>query len=115
MDCLQPQMQREVAILEDGANPNGEWLTAAVAFVEAGTSGFAAQATNLGWLLPRLAMRAYRTVGPKLGLNIFKGFRLIVKSVVEKCGLGHNLPRFVEAIYIMGLGMSSETSPINIP
>ena len=46
LDRLKPQMQREVAVLEDGADPHGEGLPAGVALAEARTAALAGQAAD---------------------------------------------------------------------
>ena len=46
LDGLKPQVQREVAVLEDRADPHGEGLTAGVALAQARTAGLAGQAAD---------------------------------------------------------------------
>ena len=62
MDDLQPQMQRQVAILENRTHANRKRLAAGVALVQARTRRLAVQAANAR----RLAtMRTDRAIRPK--------------------------------------------------
>ena len=113
MDRLKPQAKREVAILENGVDPDGEWLAARVALAEARTGGFAVQSADL--VAGSLAMGAHRTGGPKPRLDVGEGGFLAMKLGGGKDRISHDGPRFHRQSYMLPMGMSSETSPINIP
>jgi hypothetical protein len=86
VDDLEPQPQRQVARLEQGANPHGEWLPAAVALVKAGTGAFASE---LAYALPLPAMVADRAIGPQPGFDIGESGFFIVEVRLRENGLGH--------------------------
>jgi hypothetical protein len=73
VDHLQPQVQAEVAILENGAHTHREGLFAGVTFVEAGTGRFAAQLADP---LSAAAMVAYRAIRPQSRLHESESCRL---------------------------------------
>jgi hypothetical protein len=69
LDCLQPQMQREMAVLENAADSHGEGLTAGIAFAESGAAALAVQSANpLAIHVP--AMGANRPFRPQVSLDI---------------------------------------------
>ena len=72
VDSLKPQAKRQVAIFKDGAHTHGEGLTARVALPQARPGGLAVQPTDLAGVNVA-AMRAHRSIRPKLGLNPFNG------------------------------------------
>jgi hypothetical protein len=88
MDGLQPQPQRQMAILENGADPHGERLPAGVAFAQARPGGLASEAAD-ALLINVAAMRANRTIRPKLAFDIFERGVLAVEAVIGKNGVGH--------------------------
>jgi hypothetical protein len=81
LDGLQPQVQREVAILEDRADANREGLTAGVALAKARTAGLAGQAAD-PLAIAVSAMRANRAIWPQMGLDVLKRRFLIVKMTL---------------------------------
>jgi hypothetical protein len=86
MDDLQPQMQRQVAILKNRPHADCEGLLAGVALVQARTRRLAVQAANA----PRLAaVRANGAVRPQARLDVSEGCGLILKMRGRKYGLGH--------------------------
>ena len=94
VDRLQPQAKRQVAILENGADPDRKRLAAGVALAKARAARFAGQTTNL--VASGLAMRADGAVRPKPGFDVLKSGIFAVKMGGGKDGLSHDLPRFVE-------------------
>lgn len=89
MDRLQPETKRKMAILENGADLDGEGLAAAVALAEARTGGLAIQAANL--VANRPAMRADGTVGPEPGFDVLEGGSLGMEVIGGKDRIGHLL------------------------
>ena len=76
MHGLQPQTQRDVAGLENGADRHAEWLAALVALVDANPGGLAlefADAVNAA------TMWAHRPFWPNPGLKIGIGGFFVVK------------------------------------
>jgi hypothetical protein len=87
VDGLQPQAERQVAILENRTNAHRKLLTAGVALAQARTGALAVQPANL--VARGLAMRAHRSVRPKLAFDVLESGFLVVKSDVGQNGLGH--------------------------
>ncbi len=114
MDGLEPQPKRQMAVLKDRAHPHGEGLAALVALAQARTSGLALKAADLG-RIGVTAMGANRTIRPKVRFDVLESSVFAVETVSGKYRVRHGLPRFVEANLRLCLGMSSETSPKNIP
>jgi hypothetical protein len=102
MDRLQPKAQRQVAILENGANSNRKLLAAAVALAKARTRGFTRQTPNL--VARGLAMWAYRAIRPKPGFHVLESGLLAMEMGGGKNRFSHDLPRFVEANLTIGDG-----------
>jgi len=71
MDCKQPFVERDVAVLEDGIHGHGELLPALRALVDAGANVLALLACLRRELvdLRAIAVRAYGAIGPPLGLK----------------------------------------------
>ena len=88
VDGLQPQMQREMAVLEDRADPHREGLAAGVALPQARTAGLARQAAD-PLFIAIAAMRANRAFGPKVGLDVGESGFLVVEMGGGQNGLGH--------------------------
>jgi hypothetical protein len=86
LDRLKPQMQREMAVLEDAADPHGEGLAAGVALSQAGTAALAGQAAD-ALFIAIAAMGANRAFRPQVSLDIGKSGFLIVKWGADKTGL----------------------------
>src|SRR4051812_20175613 len=75
MDRLKPEPQRQMAILENRANPNREWLAAGIALAETGARGFALKPPDLAGI-GIAAMRASQAIGPKLGFDVIESVLL---------------------------------------
>lgn len=80
---MQPDSKRDMAILEDGADFNGEWLFAGVALVSADTGAFPAQLVHA---MSFAAFRADGTVRPNAGFNPSIGSFLVMKMIAGKNG-----------------------------
>lgn len=78
LDRLQPQMEREVAILENAADPYRKGLPASVALAQARTAALASQATD-GLFVAIAAMGANRAFRPKVPLDIGKSGLFVVE------------------------------------
>lgn len=76
MHGLKPEMQTNMAGLEDGAHADGEGLAAGIAFVKAGTGGLALQTADANGFF---AVRADRAFRPKPGFHVLERFVLIVE------------------------------------
>ena len=97
VDDLQPQVQREVAVLKDRAYADGEFLAARVALAQPvarqplgvllGGLGAGVQRTDL--LSRRLAMRAHRASRPKRRLDVGKGCIFVVEVGFKKDRASH--------------------------
>ena len=74
---LKPDMQLDVAGLEDGPDLHGEWLATAIALVGAYAGALAFQLAYA--VLAGAAMRADRTIGPNASLDKLIGCLFIVK------------------------------------
>jgi hypothetical protein len=88
MDDLQPQMQGQMGGFEDAPNAHGEGLLALIAFAQAGASGRAVQASDLG-LIAVATERADGAFGPKCGLDIRESSVFILEVFGGQNGLGH--------------------------
>jgi hypothetical protein len=88
LDRLQPQVQREMAILEYAADPHRERLAAGVTLSQARTASFSRQAAD-SLVFAIAAMGADRTVGPQMGFDIRKSGFFIVKMRGGQNWLGH--------------------------
>jgi hypothetical protein len=77
VDCLEPDMQRNVARLEDGSDLNGKGLPTSVALVIADTGALAVQRPRA---INNPAMRAYATIRPDLCLDVGAGGALIAET-----------------------------------
>lgn len=75
-DSLQPEMQLDVAGLEDGSNLDGKGLPAGIAFVGAYAGALALQ---LAAAFHGAAVRADTPVGPYAGLDKLVGRFFVVK------------------------------------
>ena len=89
MNGLKPQAKRQVAVLKDAAHPHRERLAAGVALAQARARGLAGQSPDL--VARRLAMRANRTLRPKVGFDVFEGGFLVVEPGGGKNGIGHGI------------------------
>jgi len=89
LNGLQPRVQREMAVLENRADPHGKGLAAGVALAEAGTAALAGQAAN-GLLINVSAMRANRAFRPKVGFDEGKSGFLVVEMRGGQNGMGHD-------------------------
>ena len=89
LDGLQPKPQREMAVLEDRADPHREGLTAGVALAQAGARGLAVQPADL--VARGLAMRADRAVRPKLLFDVLKSRFFVVEPQIGKDRFRHGL------------------------
>ncbi len=78
LDRLQPQMQREVAVLEDRADAHREGLPAGVALPQARTAGFAGQAAD-SLVVAIAAMGTNRAFRPQVGFDIGESGLLVVE------------------------------------
>src|SRR5260370_23144502 len=112
MDGRKTKRQGEMAVLEYGADPQGKGRAAGVELPQANRGRFALKPPNLA-RIGVLTMRTIGSVGPKLRLYVGKSGFLIVETGVGKNRLGHGLSPWPIQNQIP-LGMSSETSPINI-
>jgi len=86
VDDLQPQVQRQMAGLENGPHAHSEGLLAAVALAEAGSSGFPVQTADT---ITAAAMRADRAVGPETRFDVGESSGFVLELGVEKYGMGH--------------------------
>ena len=77
-DRLQPEMQREMRVLENRAVPHREGLAALVALTEAGATG--RESADL--LLGSAAMRANRAFRPKVRFDVGEGGFFVVENGV---------------------------------
>jgi hypothetical protein len=103
LDGLKPQVKREMAILEDRADPHGEGLAAGVALPQAGAAGLASQAAN-ALLVTIAAMRANRAFRPQVSLDIGESGFLIVKIALDENRLGHRESPMASNLYrVLGL------------
>lgn len=112
VDRLQPDAKRNMAILEDSADFDGERLFAGVALVSANTGAFPAQLVHA---MSFTAFRADGAVRPNAGFNPGIGGFFAMEMIVGKNGhdtllfesnVGHS-GRYVK--YNMPLGMLSDT------
>jgi hypothetical protein len=88
VDDLQPQMQRQMAVLEDGPHPYGEGLLAGVALAQAHPGGLALKAADP--ILIRVpAVRADRTLRPHHRFDMGEGGGLSQELWGVQNGLGH--------------------------
>jgi hypothetical protein len=98
VDCLQPKVKRQVAILENGADPDRELVPAAIAFPKAMLNN--AFRVLLAWLgknafeaaktINFAAMRANRAIGPKLLFDVLESGCFVVKPDIGKYRFGHD-------------------------
>ena len=79
-------MQREMAVFEDPADPNGEGLAAGVTLAQARTARFSRQATD-SLVVAIAAMGANRTFRPKMGFDVGKSGLFVVEMRGGKTGL----------------------------
>jgi hypothetical protein len=86
VDNLKPQVQRQVAVLENGSYPHGERFLAGIALAQPGPGGLAAQAADA---VGSLAMRANRAIGPELRLNIGESGGFVLKLWSGQNSVGH--------------------------
>src|SRR5207302_2665042 len=85
---LQPDMQRNVALLEDGADLDGKRLAAGVALVSAEPSALAFQRSAL---VDNAAMRANAPVRPNHAFNIGVGGLFVLEAGLIENRAGHGL------------------------
>ena len=78
LDCLQPQMQREMAVLEYGADPHREGLAAGVTLSQAGTASFPSQATD-SLVVAITSMGADGASRPQVGFDVCKSGSFVVE------------------------------------
>lgn len=85
---LEPDMHRDMALLENGSDLNGERLPAGVALIDADPSAFAAQLTAV---IDDSAVRTYTAIRPNHRLNIgISGF-FVPEAWFVKNGARHLL------------------------
>jgi hypothetical protein len=96
VDGLQPHSQRQVTILEDGSNLDGELLTAGIALVKSYASGFAREFADV--LFGRAAMRANRASRPKARFNIGVSGLFVVEMIFGKNGR-HGISPYGETLH----------------
>jgi len=99
LDGLEPQMQREVAVLENRADADGEGLAAGVALPQARTAALAGQAAD-GLAVAIAAMRANRAFRPKVGLDIGKSGLFVVEVGGAQNGVGHGKSPMATMLYL---------------
>ena len=90
LDRLEPEPQREVAILEDRADPHGKGLATGIALAEAGSARLALKPADLR-RINIAAMRTNRPVRPQHRLYIGEGRFFVMKVGRGQNGLGHGL------------------------
>lgn len=88
VDGLQPEPQRQMAVLENGPDADGEWLPASVALAETGPSGFAVEPADLAFI-DVAAMRANGTVRPEFSFDVSERGFFIMKMWGVKNGISH--------------------------
>ena len=91
MDDLQPQVQRQVAILEDGADTHREGLAAGVALAQAWTGSLAVQAADP---LPLAAMRTDGTTRPEMAFDVLESGVFILKMREGKDRVSHDVLQY---------------------
>ncbi len=97
MDGLQPQPQGKVAILENRTDAHRELFTARIALIEARLlyaigmflAWLRAHTFELADMVRAAAMRAHRTVRPKLLFDVLESGFLVMERQIGKDGLGH--------------------------
>jgi hypothetical protein len=88
VDDLQPQMQRQVAVLEDGPHPYREGLFASVALPQAHPGGLAVEpADPVAIRVPTMGAR--RAIGPKHRLDMSEGGGFVLEMGSVENGFGH--------------------------
>jgi hypothetical protein len=87
VDHLQPQMQRQVAILEDGPDADGEGLATGVALAQARAGSFAVQAADP---LPLAAMRADGAARPEVAFDVLESGVFVLKGRGGKDRISHD-------------------------
>src|SRR5262249_29476366 len=109
VDRLQPDVQRDVAGLHDGADGHGERLAADVALAHAGLGALALHPAH-----PRrfAAARAHRAVRPETRLDERQRGGFVVEMFGGKQGLRHRCAP-MPGTYRRWLGKSSIISPVN--
>src|ERR1700733_10409364 len=90
-DRLQPKVQRNVAVLENGLYANGKGLAAVIALEHAKAGALAVQPANALVATPVLADRAVR---PDTGFHECKGRRLVVEVKCRNNRRHDVLPKF---------------------
>src|SRR5262245_59671387 len=88
LDSLQPEMQREMTVLENAADPHGEGLTARVTLSQAGTASLAGQAAD-SFVVAVAAVRARRPAGPQMRFDVGKSGFLVVEVRGRKDRMSH--------------------------
>jgi hypothetical protein len=109
VDGLQPVSHRDVTVLENGADFDGELLTALIAFTKSWASGFARELVNTG-LIAVAAVRANRAGRPEISLYVFVGgiFIFEVRGVEVRV---HDFGSGMAKSCACERGLSSVTSP----
>jgi len=106
---LEPQVHRDVAILEHGPDLHGELLAALVALVEANTGRLSG---HLPDAVEAPAMGANRAVGPYAGLNPGDSGGLVLEDFGGQNRIGHDTRfPYVNQGYRGHVGLSSIMSP----
>ena len=107
---LQPQVHRDVAILENGPDLHGELLAALVAFVEADPGRLAG---HLPDAVKPAAMGTYRALGPYAGLNPRDSGSFALKDFGRQDRISHDtsFPYVIQG-YPVPMGLSSIISPL---
>jgi hypothetical protein len=88
MHRLEPDVHRNVALFEDGADLDGEGLAAGIAFVDADAGGLSVQRSRL---FDNAAMRADPTIRPDNLLDVCVSDFLIAEAGMVENGLRHRL------------------------
>jgi hypothetical protein len=85
--CVQPNVKRNLAALENGAHGNRKLLAAVFALPQAGTVGFALKAVMVRAY--GAAVRAYPAIGPADVFKPLAGFGFVFELVFIQDRFGH--------------------------
>jgi hypothetical protein len=84
LDCLEPQMRREMAILENRAYPHGESLAVGIALTKAGAAALAGQASD-ALVIAVSTVRECRPLGHRCASTHFRN---------EEAALEYEIPSY---------------------
>jgi hypothetical protein len=106
---LQPQVHRDVAVLENGSDLHGELLAALVALVKANAGRLTGHLANA---VKAAAVGAYRALRPYAGFNPSDSGGLVLHYLGGEDRISHDtrFPSMVKG-YLGCLGLSSIISP----